>query len=198
MTSIREQPTQLLPALFRHVDEDQRLQVLHLGPACQDTLDFFSSYRCRLQIIDLFAELPVPAEEDTQSGLQDYFRDLLQLNPDTRFDVCLFWDLFNYLPAAALQAFMQVLAPHLADTCLGHAFSVHNPRTEELPLLFGIRDSDCLGVRRRAAPVPGYAPHSQNRLKELLHCFAMERSVLLADRRLELLLRARAAEPARH
>lgn len=196
MTTTSEQPSQLLPALFRNIDEEQRLQVLHLGPACQDTLDFFSSFRCRLQIIDLFAELPVPAEEDTQSGLHDYFRDLLQFAPATRFDICLFWDLFNYLRPEALRAFMRVLAPHLDDAALGHAFSVHNPRTDELPLLFGIRDSDHLGVRRRKAPVPGYAPHSQNRLKELLHCFAMERSVLLADRRLELLLRAR-REPAR-
>ena len=46
-----------------------------------------------------------------------------------------------------------------------------------------------LPIRRYA--VPGYAPQSQSQLQETLDCFRFERSVLLLDSRLELLMQAR-------
>lgn len=188
------QASQLLPALFRNVDEEQRLCVLHLGPARQDTLDFFSTRRCRLHIVDLFAELPLPAEEDTSHGLIAHLRELLQFPAATVFDICLFWDLFNYLDATALRALLEILGPRLSASTVAHGFSVHNPRTPEQGMLYGINRSDVISMSSRPAAVPGYSPHSQNRLLELLQCFQMERTVLLADKRLEMLLRARAPQ----
>ncbi|MCB1844789.1 MAG: hypothetical protein KDI09_17635 [Halioglobus sp.] len=191
------QSSQLLPALFRGVEDDQRLAVLHLGPARQDTLDFFSQRRCRLHIVDVFAELPLPAEEDTEHGLSANLRDLLQLSGDTVFDVCLFWDLFNYLDARALRALLEALEPCLGKTTVAHGFSVHNPRSPDQGLVYGINDTDAISMRRRGRSIPGYRPHSQNRLLELLYCFRMERTVLLADQRLEMLLRARTGSEQR-
>jgi len=185
------QSSQLLPALFRNFDAEQRLHVLHLGPARQDTLDFFSTRRCRLHIVDLFAELPLPAEEDTSHGITAHLRELLQLPTATVFDICLFWDLFNYLDATAMQALIEILSPCIGETTVAHGFSMHNPRTPEQPVLYGIHDADVISIRDRPAAVPGYCPHSQQRLLDLLQCFRMERTVLLADKRLELLLRAR-------
>ena len=69
-------------------------------------------------------------------------------------------------------------------------FSVHNLKTRHNSHRYGIQQLDILSVRHRLAAPPGYAPHSQNQLKQLLHCFKLERSVLLADSRLELLLHA--------
>lgn len=186
------QSSQLLPSLFGDFDEEQRLSVLHLGPPLQETLEFFSGRRCRLQVVDLFAELPLPAEEDTANGLVAHMRQLLQFPGEARFDVCLFWDMFNYLDAPALTAFLDVLAPHLPPACLAHGFSIHNPRAPQAGKRYGISAEETLSVRTRKESLPGYAPHSQNRLKELLHCFDIERTVLLADKRLEFLLRAKA------
>lgn len=188
MTITATQTTQLLPELFRNVDEEQRINVLHIGPACSDTIEFFSHYRCRLQVFDLFAELPMPTQEETDLGLQHYFTELLQLPGNVQFDICLFWDIFSYLEEAALAAFVHALRPHLAPHCKGHGFSVHNPRTPPGNHLYGIADAHTLSLRTRPDALPGYRPHNQNRLRDALHCFVMERSVLLADRRLELLL----------
>ena len=190
MTTNSTQASQILPNLFRDVDESQRLRVLHLGPACQDTIDFFSDFRCRLRVIDLFADLPIPPVEETENGLEAHFRQLLQLDAQERFHLCLFWDLFNYLDAPALAALLSVLAPNLADGCLGHGFSVHNPRTPENQFIYGIRDNQTISLRPRPNATPGYAPHSQNRLTELLQGLKIERSVLLSDRRLGLLMRS--------
>ena len=191
MKILATQTSQLLPELFRNVDEEQRLSVLHVGPALSDTMDFFAGFRCRLQVFDLFAELPVPALEDTEHGLEAYFRELLQFPAGTQFDACLFWDLFDYLDAGALPAFLSALQPCLRDNGLAHGFTVHNPRTPQNNYLYGIQAGNTVTLRERQRALPNYAPHSQTQLKTLLHCFAMERSVLLPDRRLELLLRAR-------
>jgi len=187
------QPSQLLPALFPEAADAPRMNVLHLGPAFQDTVDFFSGFRCRLRIFDLFAELPLPAEEDTERGLRDWLHRQLQFQPGETFDICLFWDLFNYLDGAALGALMTVLEPHLTPHSRAHGFSVHNPKEPQGGYLYGIGEGATLNIRERTRPLPGYAPHSQHRLRELLGCFDLERSVLLPDRRLELLLCRRAA-----
>lgn len=188
------QSSQLLPELFRRLDDERRLSVLHIGPPFHDTLEFFSGRRCRLQIVDLFAELPLPALEETDHGLTEHLRATLHLPQGIRFDVCLFWDLFNYLDAAAVTALLDVLAPTIGPDTLAHGFSVHNARTPDEGNLYGIHGPGTVSVRAREQAPPGYAPHSQRKLVELLYCFTLERTVLLADRRLELLLQGRPRE----
>ena len=185
------QASKLLPYLFEHIDEEQTVTVFHVGPALPETVDFFSNYRCKLHFIDLFSELPfVAGEEELPSQLQQ-FEDLLQFPAQTHFDICLFWDLFNFLDPAAINTFLSVLHPHLKDNSMAHAFSVHNPRAAQGRHLYSINQRDTLSCRNRRAALPGYAPHTRGELKELLYCFRLERSVLLPDSRLELLLQAR-------
>jgi hypothetical protein len=185
------QASKLLPYLFEHFDEQQAVTVFHVGPALPDTVDFFSSYRCKLHFIDLFSELPIVAAEDAAPTLEQQFEALLQFPPHTLLDICLFWDVFNFLDNAAISAFLTVLRPHLKPNTMAHAFSVHNLKTPQSSHLYGISQMDTLSCRSRRATLPGYAPHSQMELKELLHGFTLERSVLLPDSRLELLLQAR-------
>jgi hypothetical protein len=184
------QPSQLLASLFQPLDEEQRLSVFDVGPARPETISFFSHYRSKLYLADMFAELPICAA-DEGSDLGQRFDELLNFPNDTRFDLCLFWDLFNYLSEEAIAAFLERLAPCLHPGSMAHAFAVHNVRSPQADQLYGIRQADALSVRQRDKPLPGYAPHNQGRLKSLLHCFEFERTVLLADSRLELLLRFR-------
>jgi hypothetical protein len=185
------QSSKLLPDLFRYLNTEDLVTVFHVGPAAADTVDFFCGHRCKLHFIDVFAELPVVATEDDPNAAAACFAALLQFPRETRIDICLFWDLFNYLDGDAIRALLSVLRPHLTDRSLAHAFSVHNRKTPESNHLYGIHQLDALSFRHRVAALPGYAPHSQRELTELLHCFRVERSVLLPDSRLELLLRAK-------
>jgi hypothetical protein len=184
------QVSKLLPYLFEHLNEQQRVTVFHAGPAQPDTVDFFSNYRCQLHFVDIFSELPIVAMEDSGLTLVQQFEKILHFPPQTLFDICLFWDLFNFLDGAAIRAFLQVLRPHLKETSQAHAFTVHNVKTPQGSHLYGIQQSDALSCRSRRTALPGYAPHRQGELKDLLHCFRFERSVLLPDSRLELLLQA--------
>lgn len=154
-------------------------------------MNFFSNYRCKLHFIDLFSELPLVTHEDTAPSLQRSFEKLLEFPPDTYFDICLFWDIFNYLNGEAIHAFLTTLRPHLKASSLAHVFSVHNRKANPDSHLYSINQVDTLNFKTRRTALPAYAPHSQRELKELLHCFTFERSVLLPDSRLELLLQAR-------
>jgi hypothetical protein len=189
------QPSKLLSGLFRDIDEDRRLMVLHIGAAAPETLDFFARYRCRLHVNDLFQKLPFSPGEESEAGasLEQQFASELQFSPDTQFDICLFWDFFNYLDAAGISALLSVLAPHLHASSMAHGFAIHNRKAAQVNQRYGISDHDALSVRQRTSPLPGYTPHSQNELKTMLHCFNLDRQVLLTDSRLELLLRAKPA-----
>lgn len=182
------QASKLLPSLFQHFDGEQVVTVLHVGLALPETVDFFSNYRCKLHFIDVFSALPIVAVEEETPTPEQQLQALLKFPADTLFDVCLFWDLFNFLDEDAIKAFLTLLQPHLKNSCMAHAFSVHNRKIPQKDHVYGIQQIDTLSVRSRHATPPGYAPHSQRELTALLDCFRLERSVLLPDSRLELLL----------
>lgn len=185
------QPSQLLAALFRHVDEGQRVSVLDVGQAMPETVDFLSAFRCKLFIADLFADLPVGTGSEDDPPLAARFAELLPFPEDSRFDIVLFWDLFNYLEPDAIAAFLHHVRPFLHPGTVAHGFAVHNPRSPQVEDCHGIARIDALTVRRRGRLPPGYSPHSQRQLQSLLQGFTVERSVLLPDSRLELLLRVK-------
>ncbi|MDG2048363.1 MAG: hypothetical protein P8J79_14225 [Halioglobus sp.] len=184
------QPSKLLPFLFKHVAEGELVTVFHIGPALPETVNFFSNYRCKVYFIDLFSAIPLACNEDATDSLEQQLEQVVTFPSSTRFDICLFWDLFNYLNSDAIAALLKLIRPHLKPTSVAHAFSVHNPKTLQNRQLYGIQQLDALSLRARTTVPHGYAPHSQKQLKQLLHCFRLERSVLLADSRLELLLHA--------
>jgi hypothetical protein len=184
------QSSKLFSSLFQNIDTEQRLTVLHIGPALPETVEFFSAYRCKLYFIDLFGELPIVDNEDGEPRLTQIFAELMQLPAGVQFDICLFWDLFNFLDSAAIAAFVEVLRPHLHSASVAHGFAVHNLRSPQGDQIYGIKQLDALNIRNRASVLPGYAPHAQGKLKAMLSCFRFDRSVLLPDSRLELLFSA--------
>ncbi len=186
------QSSVLLPSLFERIEEGQRLTVLHIGSALPETVEFFSRYRCKLHFIDLFCDLPslVPGDDATPP-LAQKFLELMHIPRGTRFDLCLFWDLFNFLDRAAIAAMVGTLRPHLQDTTRAHGFAVHSLKTPPSGKVYGIRELDEISVRPRPAPLPGYSPRNQGQLERVLDCFAVSRSVLLPESRLELLLHAK-------
>ena len=181
------QSSQLLPALFEHVDEDRRLTVLHLGPALPETVTFFSRYRSKLYFADPVSELSaLPEVEDVD--LHSEISAALDLPEGLRFDLCLFWDLFNFLDDNAVGALQDVLRPHLHPATLAHGFAAHLARVRPPDRTYSIRSVNELVARSIDPPRPGYVARGQGPLKGLLDRFEFARTVLLPDKRLEFLL----------
>jgi len=185
------QSAKLLPALFENLTEEQRITVLHVGSALPETVRFFSDYRCKLYFVDPFCELPLV--EDLEGGvtLRQRVQALFDFASDVRFDLCLFWDLFNYVGMEAAGLVNEYLSAHLHPHTLAHAFGMHSTRSPQRDCTYSIESPEELVLRDRPTMLPGYAPLPQSRLKEALSGFEMQRSVLLADSRLEMLLAAR-------
>jgi len=182
------QSSKLLSSLFDNVTPGTCLTVLHVGPALPETVNFFSTFRCKLHFVDLFAELPITAQDEgSDQSLAKVFSNLLAIPTGTLFDVCLFWDLFNFLDSRAIAGLVSALRPHLHSASVAHGFAVHNLRSPQGDQLYGIKELGSLSVRNRQHTVPGYAPHAQRQLQNMLNCFNFDRSVLLPDSRLELL-----------
>jgi hypothetical protein len=185
------QPSNLLPALFERQDESRPLTVLHIGAALPETVDFFSDYRCSLHFVDLFSELPIEETEEDELSIHQQFEQQMRFPLDTKFDICLFWDIFNFLNRDAIFAFLRQIKPYFHTYTLGHGFVAHSLDKPQNDHLYGINKTDEISLRHRPSLLPAYAPYNQSKLKELLHCLRIDRSVLLSDSRLELLLRAK-------
>lgn len=190
-TMTATQPSRLLSALFDHVDDEWPLTVLNVGPALPETLEFFSAYRCKLHFADLFPELPLRADEERGIGLDHLLEDALDLPGGALFDMVFFWDVLNFMSRPAITALMGRLRPHLHPESRAHCFAVHNSKTPPAQTYHGIVDTGHLSVRQRAQVPPDYQPHPQGELVSALGFFSVDRSVLMPDRRLELLLQAR-------
>jgi hypothetical protein len=182
------QSSHLLASLFTQCDGDERITVLHMGSAMPETVAFFSRYRSKLFFVDIYSELPVRWDEERDVSLEQQFEEILGLPADTQIDICLFWDLFDYLDDDSVAALLSVLRPHLHRKTLAHGFGVYNLKTVPSGHYYGIETQNTLKVRARARLLSGYAPHPQSKLKKLLDCFNFDRSVLLSDNRLEILL----------
>jgi hypothetical protein len=186
-------PSKLLPLLFADLrNGGQRPTILDLGRALPETVHFFSRFRCKIHLVDVYSELQAGRLEGSASGktLQRQFQDLFAFEAGTRLDICLFWDLPHYFDENQLRAFSGALWPWLHPKSKAHAFGVHSAATILLNREYGIIDETTLSVRQRAAPQLKNCPHPQSFMKEWLTCFTSNSGILLPDGKVETLMQS--------
>lgn len=187
------QPSQLFPTLFGQTYMGRKVTILDVGGARPKTIEFFSQFKCRLHIADLYTAdiLKNPSTEMSSKELQLAFTELLGLPRDSAIDICLFWDIFNYLDQGHIKAFCAALKPHLHQGSRGHGFGARNSETMLADLEYAIEGVDSFYVnQRRANRLPCY-PQPQAKLKQQMSCFSFDRGTLFADGRQEMLLKAK-------
>lgn len=181
--------------------------VFDMGFAVRETLAYFSDRRCRLHFAGIpdavhvppstqaatpFGQMVNKAEQDDemyQAWLQR-FREFLTYEPGTRFDLCLFWDYFNYLDDLALKAFAEALAPFIAPQTLGHAYILLKPETDVLNREYGLLAPDQISVRSsNHGHLPSF-PRPQARVTSMLKGFTVNHSVLRRDGLIEVSLKS--------
>jgi hypothetical protein len=192
---IARHQSKVLSGLFRHVDADHRLNVLEIGPALPETVEFFSQFRCRLYFIDLYNEpfLRERREDVLEKDLRHRFEEKFTFAEGTQLDVCLFGDFLSFLDDRALRAFNSALRPWIHPGTLAHGFGVHHMAVKLEHHQYGIIDRDTLSIRRRHSGEMPYHPHSQVEMADMFNCFAFERGLLLPSGKLEMMLKPKAA-----
>ncbi len=192
VASATTQSSQLFSSVFAGFDIEHRLTVFDVGLALSESLDFFSAFRCRLHYLDLFDEElvrnPPTVEDCTDGELQQRFSELLQFPTGTRLDVCLLWDFPCYLDRRMLRAFTAALKPWLHAGTRGHALGLLNAQAPPPFREYSIVRSDQFSFRPRRGVQGDWYAHPQADFARSLHGLAVQRAVLLADGRLEILL----------
>jgi hypothetical protein len=105
-------------------EDDRRHVVLDLGRARAGTVDLFGQYRCRLDVVDLpaqLSELPDVEAEDGPEAVERWLDGLLPPARGETVDLVLCWNLLNYLPGAVVEALGHRLAKRVSPKARLHA-----------------------------------------------------------------------------
>lgn len=188
-----ELQSKLLASLIDEPEPDRRLRVFDAGPADSSTVNFFSRYRCHLYFADLYAE-PVlidQREEFDEGVLTRRFRELLDFPAETAFDICLFWDFFNYLSQPALRAFSAAFADFIAPGAKAYCLGAMKRAKIHPNLRYGIQGLDLIRMTELPERRLPNNPHPQSEFKSMLSGLSVRKSILMPDGRLEMLLEAK-------
>jgi hypothetical protein len=180
----------LFPDLFRDIDPDKRLRVLEIGRAQPETVRFFSDYKCRLRFADLYSDVKLFEGQAgaTEAELAKNFRKTLAIPKGEKFDLCLLWDVMQYLSGRAIRALCGALEPHLHEGTRAHGFGVHSILTPCERAEYAIGNLGEFVMRKGSLPDLQYLPHPQAELSELLTVFKIERAILMGDGTVEMFL----------
>ena len=182
--------SQLLPLLLERLAVRGHLSIFDAGPASRHTVNFFSKFKCRLHFADLYAD-PLVADQATLTSkeLGERFTEILSFAVEP-FDLCLLWDVPNYLNPRALIAFGDALHPLVHSQTVAHGYCTFQGTQLFSPMQYGIRDPDTLAVEPRSDEIGPVHPATQNTLVAALSFLSIVRGTLLTDGRVELFLEA--------
>jgi len=188
--ALQQQTSKVLGNLFRNLDTGHRLNILEVGRVQPETVDFFSRFRCRIHVLDLYTELSNGAFEDDSGAktLQRTFQEKFNFEPGLTLDICLLWDFPHYLDETRLRAFSRALWPWLSRSTRAHGFGVHSAATTLQNQEYGIVDLQTISARPRQILGVPRSPHPQSFMNEWLSCFSAGRGVLLADGKVETMM----------
>ena len=180
----------LFPDLFLKIDPEKRLRVLEIGRAQSETIDFFSAYKCRLTFADLYSNVSLLEGQAscTEAELAVGFRKALNIPKGEKFDLCLLWDIMQYLSGRAIRALCGALEPHLTEDTRAHGFGVHSILTPCERAEYSIVGLNEFKMKKGNQPDLQYLPHPQAELSELLTVFKIDRAILMGDGTVEMLL----------
>jgi len=180
---------------FHHLVEtlekepERKYEILDLGPASGNHIEFFSRFRCRFHVASLEETLAEWRREEEEQPPPEPAR-LLPLAGSARFDLILCWDLLNYLDEEGLVLLADHLHTHTARGAWMHAF-VHTRATMPArPGRFQLMSPErmrWLHGSAETAPAPRYA---QRTLERLMPGFGVWQSRLLQNGFQEYLFQA--------
>lgn len=180
----------LISRVLESASEQRRVTVLDFGMAAPATLSFFNQFRCKLYFAGLTESTTdqFNADDLGHGALVKQLQAAINLPVDEKIDIVLFWDLFCFLTIPAVKALGEALSPHIKRSTRAYSISLLNNRTQLPAYSYGIEAVDRLAQLPRVAPQPTCYAHSRQDLGSNLNDWAIDRSCLLVDGRVESIL----------
>jgi hypothetical protein len=172
-----------LNTLCRQFRPERRYKILDLGAAFGANVDFFSQFSCEIYIEDLYQTLTsfdfFPPDDEL--GYADVFEYLLPYRLETRFDVILAWDLFNYLEQEEYLHLTRRLSEFSRPGSRLFALISTRKHIPDKPINYKIVDRESVlyeGTSTVLRPCPRY---EQSEIQRLMPSFRVTNSFLLRN-----------------
>lgn len=168
--------SRILPDVFAGFNPGQKLNVLDVGIGSPSTLEFLEPYSAKVFFLDLR-----PADGETHA-------EKLSPYADNLFDVCLFWDLLQYLEPDKLASLSDALTPYIYSDTRGYCVWDVGAATRHQRSAYKLLADDRLELAETSPAEMrewSYCDFSEN-----FDTFHIAQDCLSADGHLELLLQA--------
>ena len=178
-----------LKVLYDQLRHQRKYHVLDLGPALGANVDFFSQFSCKVYIEDFYRTLSsFDYLSEDELSYQAVFEYLLPYEKNTRFDIILGWDLFNYLERDELQSLILHLGHFCHKGTLLFALISTSQYLPEKPTTFQIVNHDRLLYQTNSTVLRECPKYQQTDLNQLLPNFRVSNPFLLRNGFKEYLL----------
>ncbi len=167
----------LLPRAFESVQSERKFTILDLGSPTPESVRFFNRFRCSIYFADVLGH----GDDDPDSELPGF-----DFPSDLRFDICLFWDVLNYLDVATLHDMVLRLDRHVDGNTRGHGFLAFSRAVSFSGSRFGIEEFDRVVEEPDPQPVPHI--HTWRDIEDAVWPWVRRTTSLMQGNRQEVLL----------
>ncbi|HXK59349.1 MAG TPA: hypothetical protein PLP42_05575 [Acidobacteriota bacterium] len=180
-TEIR--PSLALSTLFRQLRRDRKYHILELGPPVGQNIEFLGRYPCRIRVEDLYRTL---SSFDYVSGsdsvdFEAVFQYLLPFEKDTRFDILMAWDIFNYLEREEFLYLMRHLSRFCHTGSVLYALIATGKHIPDRPAIYRILDENNVECEITTTVLRACPRYHDVDLRQLMPSFRVYNSYLLRN-----------------
>ena len=171
-----------LKVLYDQLRLQRKYHILDLGPALGANVDFFAQFSCKVYIEDFYRTLTsFDYLSEDKLSYQAVFEYLLPYQKNTRFDIILGWDLFNYLERDELQSLILHLGHFCHKGTLLFALISTSKYVPEKPTTFQIVNHDRLLYQTNTTVLRQCPRYQQTDLNQLIPNFRVCNAFLLRN-----------------
>ena len=171
-----------LQALCQTLGEAPVCDILDLGPARSENLEFWSRFNPWIYIADLRSSLPLPDQYSESSEFVDPDWDRLMGLPANRtYNVILAWDLLNYLELPAVSSLVRYLNRYCRPGAILFTLLFDHKQMPEEISLYHIADDSHLRYETLSSPMRSCPRHQPRALAGIMAGFQTRESFRLRN-----------------
>jgi hypothetical protein len=170
-------------ALRRLPPVERKYEVLDLGQACGETLQFYAELPSKIFFAGFFSDLKglAPEPEEGLEGFERAMRASLPFEDRTRFDLVVTWDLFNYLKREEIEALTTYLRRYMSETAPLVSLIWYQGRIPVQPHRFAVIDDQSLEYRPTSQAEMDGPRYKEPDLLRAMPAFRVSKSFLLRN-----------------
>jgi hypothetical protein len=169
--------------LFSQLQGNDKYQILDMGAVSRANIDFFSQFRCKIFVEDLYGTMRSELGERNRNTVEDFnIIDCLQEYPaDTKFDYILFWDLFDYMEQDDLKNVIEHLRAYCKPKTMLFFITSCMDKIPQHPARFSIIDKQHLDYVNDSPTTRNSPGYKQSIYKSLLPGFTLYRGFRMSS-----------------